>query len=154
MAGCMKEIAFEYTLSPNYASAPMASLLARASEKTRNGQLQRVLLRDESGRIAGWYLYCVKQDGLAEVLQIAAPAGHSTPIVEHLFSDAWARGATAIAGRLEPHLTAALASRFCLLFRREHVMLVHSRFPDILSAIHSGRAFISRLEGEWYLRFD
>jgi hypothetical protein len=33
-------------------------------------------------------------------------------------------------------------------------MLVHSRSPEILQAIHSGTAFISRLEGEWCLRFS
>ena len=33
-------------------------------------------------------------------------------------------------------------------------MLIHSsRDPQIVNVIHTGRAFISRLEGEWCLRF-
>jgi hypothetical protein len=31
--------------------------------------------------------------------------------------------------------------------------LVHSRDPEIMAAIHRGEAFLSRLEGEWWLRF-
>jgi len=31
--------------------------------------------------------------------------------------------------------------------------LVHSRDADIMAAIHQGDAFLSRLEGEWWLRF-
>lgn len=31
--------------------------------------------------------------------------------------------------------------------------LVHSRDEDILSTIHQGKMFLSRLEGEWWMRF-
>jgi Acetyltransferase (GNAT) domain len=33
-------------------------------------------------------------------------------------------------------------------------MLVHSRDPKIIDAIHSGKAFLSRLDGEWRVRFS
>ena len=32
--------------------------------------------------------------------------------------------------------------------------LVHTRHADVATAIHQGNAFLSRLEGEWWLRFQ
>jgi hypothetical protein len=90
---------------------------------------------------------------LAEVLQIASREDRQQEVVAHLASDARAQGAIAVVGRLEPGLAEPLANHFTLLFRRKYFMLVHSRFPEILSAIHTGDAFISRLEGEWCVRF-
>jgi len=47
----------------------------------------------------------------------------------------------------------ALSDRRCW-FRQEGTWtLVHSRHRDILSAVHQGDAFLSRLDGEWWLRF-
>jgi hypothetical protein len=70
-----------------------------------------------------------------------------------LFTKARLDGASALAGRMEPHMGTALASQLCLLYGRQYSMLVHSRDPEVLNAIHSGKAFISRLDGEWCLRF-
>jgi hypothetical protein len=32
-------------------------------------------------------------------------------------------------------------------------MLVHARHQEIVNAIHRGDAFLSRSEGEWWIRF-
>ena len=32
-------------------------------------------------------------------------------------------------------------------------MLVHSRRPEVLDAIHRGTAFLTRMEGEWWISF-
>jgi len=128
-------------------------LISRAGEKARHGSLRKILLRDKQNHIAGWFLYHCKPGALAEVLQIASREDCHLAVVEHLSADAKMHGALGIVGRLEPGLAEPLANRFCLLFRRKYAMLVHSRSPEILCAIHAGRAFISRLEGEWCLRF-
>jgi hypothetical protein len=31
--------------------------------------------------------------------------------------------------------------------------MVHSNKPELLHAIHRGDAFLTRLEGEWWMRF-
>jgi hypothetical protein len=116
--------------------------------------LRRVLLRDKENNVAGWYLYHCKPGGLAEVLQIASREDCCTHVVGHLSADASAHGATAAVGRMDTGLAQPLSDRLCLLFRRKYALLVHSRSPEILYAIHSGGAFISRLEGEWCLRFE
>jgi hypothetical protein len=153
MLTCLSEVTPDFQLRPHYEFGPLSEIIERAGRSTTDGSLRKVLLRDGEKRVAGWYLYHWEPGGLAEVLQIASRADCRADIVEHMASDARMQGATALVGRLEPGLAEPLANRFCLLFRRKYAMLVHSRFPEILSAIHSERAFISRLDGEWCLRF-
>ena len=129
-------------------------MIEDASREATHGALRKVLLRDRQNIIAGWYLYHCKPNGLAEVLQLGSREDCDNEVVAHLAWDAREHGAAAVMGRLEPGLAQPLANRLCLLFRRRNAFLVHSRYPEILAAVHSGQAFISRLEGEWCLRFS
>jgi hypothetical protein len=149
----LDELTSKCDIRPSYERSSLAALIERAGGKAQ-GMLRARLLRGEGNRIAGWYMFCCKPGGLAEVLQIASREDCRQGVVAHLISDAKDHGAIAAVGRLEPGLAEAFANQFSLFFRRQHMMLVHSRCPEVLSAIHSGRAFITRLEGEWCLRFD
>jgi len=153
MAACLNDVTPDFELRPHYEFGPLTKIIERAGRSSIHGSLRKVLLRDDQNGVAGWYLYHCVAGGLAEVLQIASRSDSRIDVVAHMASDARTQGATALVGRLEPGLAQPLANRFCLLFRRMYSMLVHSRFPEILSAIHSERAFISRLDGEWCLRF-
>jgi hypothetical protein len=140
-------------LRPRYDAVSLNELIEYAGRKSNGGNLRKVLLRDRENGVAGWYLYYLEANRLAEVLQIASREDNQTDVMEHMASDARTHGANALVGRLEPGLAQPLANRFCLLFRRQYAMLVHSRFPEIRDAIHSQGAFISRLDGEWCLRY-
>jgi hypothetical protein len=74
-------------------------------------------------------------------------------VLQRLLADAWRHGAAAVRGRLDPRYVQELSRRHCWLRREESWTLVHSRHPDIMAAIHQGNAFLSRLEGEWWLRW-
>jgi GNAT acetyltransferase-like protein len=148
---CLSDDIQQCQLRPSYDSESLSAIIERAEKA--GGSLRKVLLKDKENRVVGWYLYHCKERGLAEVLQIFSRADCHVEVIKHLSFDAMNHGAIAVVGRLEPGLADPLANRLCLLFRRKYAMLVHSRFPEILNAIHSGHAFISRLEGEWCLRF-
>ena len=152
MLACLDEVTSQYHLRPYY-DWPSLGILFQRAGRNAHGVLQARLLRDQTSRVAGWYLFCCRPGGLAEVLQIASREDCHQSVVAHMASDAKNRGAIGAVGRLEPGLAEGLANQFSFLFRRKQIMLVHSRFPEILSTIHSGKAFISRLEGEWCLRF-
>jgi len=153
MLACLDDLTPECLLRPRYDAVSLNELIEHAGRKSNGGRLRKVLLRDSENAVAGWYLYYREANGLAEVLQLASREDNQMDVVEHMASDARAHGANALVGRLEPGLAQSLANRFCLLFRRQYAMLVHSRFPEIRDAIHSQGAFISRLDGEWCLRF-
>jgi len=141
-------------LRPLYDVRSLDRLLDDVSRKKTDGAFQRILLRGLDGKTVGWYLYYVDCRGIAEVLQIGCCREYRREVIGHLFHHAARYGVAALAGRLEPQFSRALSDQCCFLYPRKYSMLIHSRDPQIVKAIQSGRAFISRLEGEWCLRFD
>jgi hypothetical protein len=75
-------------------------------------------------------------------------------VLDHLFHDARARGATAISGQVQPELLDAFAACHCIIRCHGLRVLIQSRRPELLAAIHRGDASLSRLDGEWGLRFS
>ncbi|MBI3523849.1 MAG: GNAT family N-acetyltransferase [Betaproteobacteria bacterium] len=141
-------------LQPAYDTRSLMWLLNQAALKIRHGTLRARAVRSGKLRLIGWYLYYVRAGGISEVVQIAARKGSFEQVFQHLLADAWRHGALAVRGRLDPGHAAELSDRCCWLRRESPCTLVHSRFADVLAAIHQGGAFLSRLEGEWWLRFQ
>jgi hypothetical protein len=139
-------------LQPVYDARSLAWLLEQAARKTRHGRLRARAVRD-GGRLLGWYLYYVQAGGVSEVVQIAARNGSFDRVLLRLLADAWRHGAAAVRGRLDPRHAQELSQRHCWFRREGSWTLVHSRHADVMAAIQQGDAFLSRLEGEWWLRF-
>jgi hypothetical protein len=112
-----------------------------------------VLLRGPAGRVAGWYIYQLSKDGIAEVLQVGCNTGCARDVVAHLFADAAGKRAIALAGRLEPHIAQALPASVPILYGPQRAMLIHSTDLRLLETIRSGDALLSRIDGEWSVRF-
>jgi hypothetical protein len=87
------------------------------------------------------------------VLQVAACNGDFDRVLHRLFSDAWRQGATAVRGRLDAHYLQQFSDRHCWMRREGAWTLIHSHHADVVTAIERGAAGISRLDGEWWLRF-
>jgi hypothetical protein len=88
-----------------------------------------------------------------EVVQVAARDGEFDRVLQRLLADAWRHGAAAVRGRFDPRYVQELSARHCWLRQEGGWTLVRSRHADIMAAIDGGRAFLSRLEGEWWTRF-
>jgi len=153
MCAHLPEMMERAALRPDYEPRELGWLLEQAAAMKRHGALRARLVRDQSGAPAGWYLYYVRTGAVAEVLQIAARAGSFDFVLRHLLADAWRQRATAVRGRLDPRYAQELSYRHCWLRRDGAATLVHARDPQIVAAIQRGDAFLSRLEGEWCLRF-
>jgi CelD/BcsL family acetyltransferase involved in cellulose biosynthesis len=110
-----------------------------------------MVVRNASGSAVGFYVYHLSGDRMAEVLQVGAKPGFAKDVVDHLLSHAAAQGAVAVAGRLDPRYVEELGSG-CTM-RARYWMLVHSRNPQLHSALESGPPCLTRLEGEWCLQF-
>ena len=78
---------------------------------------------------------------------------HFDRVLQRLLADAWRHGAAAVRGRLDPRFVQEHSARHCWLRTDGTWTLVHSRHADVMAAIQQGDAFLSRLEGEWWLRF-
>jgi len=149
----LERAAQRVALSPRYDTASLEWLLSQASAKRRYGELHARLLREPGGAIAGWFLYYANA-ATSKVLQLHAHEGAERAVLDHLFQHAWRRGATVIEGRMEPRLARVLGQRHCLFQSTSAFALVHSRDAEVLAALARGDAFFSRLEGEWWMRFN
>jgi hypothetical protein len=127
-------------------------LMERATERRGAGTLHKAVVRNGNG-VSGWYVYHHNGSGAADVLQIAARPDSAGEVVDHLFCDAWQRGATTVTGRLEPRLLEALSSRHCFFHHVGPWVMVNTKRRELLRAFQSGDTFFSRFDGEWCLRF-
>ena len=152
MLSHLTQVMHDNELRPVYDQDSLRWLLEEAASKSSLGTLRSRAVRSE-GRLKGWYLYYLRPGATSEVLQIAACRGAFGDVLACLFADAMRGGAAALRGRVDPRHISELSDRHCWMRRWECFVLVHSRRPDVLDAIQRGRAALSRLEGEWWLRF-
>jgi hypothetical protein len=141
-------------LQPVYDARSLAWLLDQTGRKMRHGTLRARAVLKSDRKLIGWYLYYLQPNAVSEVVQLAALDGSFDQVLQRLFADAWGHGATAVCGRLDPRHAQELSTRHSWFRREGPWTLVHSRHADLMAAIHRGDAFLSRLEGEWWLRFQ
>lgn len=151
---CLTDVASQCSMGPAYDAQSVNWVLERARRHVDHGAVRALVVSDESQATIGWFIYHARRGGTGEVLQIAAPPRHQRSVLDHLLDDAWQQGVAMLAGRLEPALAPQLSENGCLLYRRGHWTLVHSKRPEICHALQRGDAFFTRLEGEWCLRFS
>ncbi len=150
---CLTRIPGKHWLVPDYNRESLEWVLEFVKERNAYGDLRKIVLRDEKGRIIGWYIYGLKSDGIGEVLQIGAEGTSVGKILDHLFHEAWQDNLIGLHGRLEPQFMEELTLRSSFFLRNGSWTLAHSRRPELLGPIFSGNAFFSRLDGEGCLRF-
>jgi hypothetical protein len=141
------------TVRPVYDERTFAWVLDHARRKTRHGQLRARVVFDRSRRLIGWFAYYARAGDVNEVIQVAALDGTFDQVLQRLLADSWRHGAVALHGRLDPRYVERLSDHRCWLLRDATWTLIHSPHADLAAAIHQGEAHISRLEGEWWLRF-
>jgi hypothetical protein len=149
----VREIAAVRSLCPYYDGESARWTFGRAHRPSA-GQVRRVVVRQASGIVAGWFVYHTTAERIADVLQIAARPEAIGDVLDHVLDDAFEHGAIAVSGRLEPQLMPVLAARRALFYRGDHWTLLHSASPQVRYAVQAGDAFLTRLEGEWCLRFQ
>jgi hypothetical protein len=136
---------------PEYDETFLEWLFGELDAVRTRGTVMRSLVRSPSGDVQGWYVYFHEPGGLGQVLQIAAEERHADVVIDSLFREAKEAGAAGLQGRVEPTLREPLARRRCLFHQSGYLSLMHSRDPQLLHAIHAGRALMTRLEGEWWM---
>jgi len=154
LLGCLNEFRGGYSLWPEYDRHSLSWLLSYMQRMKGHGEaLRRSVLRDDSGKIVGWYIYYGTPGDLGEVAQIGGARQHLKNILDHLFHDAWSRGAIALHGVVDHHLMDDFSEKSCFFTCRGGWMVAHSRKPQLLELLNSGDALLTRLDGEWCLAF-
>lgn len=147
----LPRVAASRALRPTYSAGTVNWMIETLAANPARGGLHKKVVRDGE-RLLGWYLYYLQPDGMAEVIQIAADETTVDAVLDHLFHQAAEDGALAVSGQVDPMLFRALSGRQCVFHHEnDSWMLVHTRNTEIRDAIASGHAFISRMEGEWWI---
>src|SRR6266481_4339320 len=149
---CLRDFSESHSLRPEYDTESVTWLLDFMDRMRAHGSLRKVLLRNRGNKIIGWYMYYLRHGGVGQVVQVWASPSSIDAVLDHLAYDAWTHGAIALHGRLEPQLSQKLSGKYCFYFLGNR-LLVHSRNPELARQIQSGSAFLTRLDGEWCLRF-
>ena len=147
----VEAVAGAYRLRPAYEDERgVAWLLDELARVKSRGTPVARLVRTTDGRVRGWFVYYLRPGGIAQVLQVAGSDYDVGHVLDALLADASARGASAVQGRVEGHVFERLAQRRCLLHASGYLPLIHGRDPELLYAVQSGQALLTRLEGEWW----
>lgn len=142
------------SLRPDYDEGSLRWLFQILGQKRTPGSFHKVAVRGRDGQLLGWYLLYLRPGATGEVVQIGAHPGTIRDVLEHLFHYAWRHGAAAVSGQLDPPFMDAFADAYCVFHKDGSWILVESRHPDVLDAIFRGDAFLTRLEGEWWIGFE
>lgn len=100
--------------------------------------------------LLGWYVCHLRTGGFCRVLQVVARPRALDDVFAALSSRARSLGAAALYGRLEPELVAPVTAAGCVIRPSDGRLLVHSRTPQLATAVRAGDALLTRLDGEWW----
>ena len=140
-------------LRPTYEAPSLGWLLDQAARTRGHGTLRRRLCRDGHGAAVGWYVYYAKREGVSTVLQLGARPRTIREVLRNLLADAHAQGSVAVTGQAEPRWLRELSEERAVFVCSSLGVLVHARDREILGAVQRGDSTLSRLDGEWWLRF-
>jgi hypothetical protein len=137
-------------LAPDYDEPMLEWLFAELHHNRTWGTPHRRLVRNRAGRVLGWYVYYTLPGEGCQVIQLAADERQEGAVLDNLFAHAVAHGGAAVQGRVEGRTVAELARRGAL-FRFSPRSLILCRDTDLLGAVTSGHALLTRMEGEWWM---
>jgi hypothetical protein len=152
LLACIARFQGDSPLRAEYDEASLDWVLKLTIEKSPLRKMRMVGVSD-GRRTIGFYVYYLRRDMAAEVVQLNACRESAGLVLDILFRDAWRHGAVAVSGRLSPSFMQELSDRHCTFKMGSPWTLVHSNDPEVLNVICRGEASLSRLDAEWWMPF-
>jgi hypothetical protein len=146
----MRRLAGKNTLVPEYEAHSFGWLLQRLAETRR---FERVVTAQviHDGEAIGCFVYAIRQDGEADVVQLAALRGREGLTFDHLTLHAHSNGGTVLRGRLDRRFARLISERRLPVTIGQPWTVVRSGRPDVTAQFLNGNAFLSRLDSEWWI---
>jgi hypothetical protein len=149
----IERIGWRDPLKPCYDPETFRWLIAKTAHARSHGSLRLAVVRDSDREPVGWYVYFAKPGGISVVMQLGGKTHRFEEVLQTLLRDAWDQRSAAIRGQAIPRQLTSLTRNYCGLRHIGSGVLVHARDPDLLACILRGDAALSRLDGEWWMRF-
>jgi hypothetical protein len=152
---CIQELGWREQLKPRYEEASFHWLISQIAAGRPSGELRMATVSTPGGELCGWHVYSVSKRGPAEVLQMGVRRrDHFDGILSALFRDAWQSGAAFVKGQAIPQFLVNLTNQNCLFRQANTSVLFHTRDVALEKTILEGKAALSRLDGECWMRFS
>ena len=148
---CLREFNHGQRLQTVYDCQSLQWLLNFMERNRRRGTLRKVLLRDKTHSLAGWYIYYVKPGNVGEVVHIGAAQPLSVQIISAMLRDALRHGLIALHGMTASDDVTSFSDAGCFFTCRGGWTLAQSRRSELIHLLMGGKTAFSRLDGEWCL---
>jgi hypothetical protein len=142
----------DYALRPIYREESLRWIMATLTHSHREQTLRGCTVPGPNGPI-GWYLYLSRPGGIARALQLGGDREHREEVLEHMFADAYKAGNVGVIGQGDPVWLDALKASSCFIRPGATWFMYYTRRPELRKVLDTPRAFVSRLEGEGWIRF-
>jgi len=147
----LPELIGRVSLVPVYEPAVFGRQLEAINSRSRGAMIADAMI-ETGGKVAGWYIV-ERRNERWQLVQLVASAEKRTAILQGALRAAAKAGAISLHGRYDPLLAPSLGALEARISRTPPWTLVHSREPALLRSMLDGDAFLSRIEGEWWLDF-
>lgn len=146
----LKNIRSDYVLFPFYDQSKIEHLFRLLSKEKRYGTLHKLAIL-ENENVVGWLIYYAKRGGICEVIQAVSCFGKEDLLFDIITWHAYSRGGVELSGRLMTnHMQTPFTTKaFCMPARMW--TLIHSTDRELMHDIQSGKALLTRLEGDLWL---
>jgi hypothetical protein len=151
LLNCMVQFRKGYSIYPEYSLESLGWLMNWMKRQTFRGTLRKIVLRDRSQKIVGWYIYYAKPGAIGEVVQIGGYPNITKDILDHLFCDAQQQGVIGLHGVVDSRRIPDFSDKGCFFTCRGGWSFAYSPNPEVMQMLERGDAFLSRLDGEWCL---
>lgn len=150
LLGHIADTASAYALHPIYEVRTLRWLLEFTKGDEHWGPIRCTAVDRSGSGTVGWFVHIPRPGRVSEVLALGFRSGFHAIVLRHLIYTARHEGAAAVQGRPLPNLLDDYWAQGCL-GKRGPWAIAHARDPRILTAVATGNAFLSCLEGELWM---
>lgn len=148
----LEEVKPFYLLFPQYNLSDIERLFQLLEGETRYGTLHKAALFGLNSQPIGWFIYYAQKGGVCEVIQAVSLPGKETELLNSLAWHAFSKGGVELSGRLMPSQLHTAFTTKALSVPARMWTLMQSNDVELKHVIQSGKAFMTRLEGDlWVL---
>lgn len=141
-----------YQLFPHYKPSDIERLFRLLDGETRYGTLHKSVILGPNDQPFGWFIYYAQNKGVCEVIQAVSIPGKETELFNSLVWHAFSMGGVELSGRLMPSQLQTSFTTEAVAVPGRMWTLMQSNDVELKHIIQSGKAFMTRLEGDlWVL---
>jgi hypothetical protein len=150
----LARLAATYELRPDYDATSLQWTLGLLSRSLDNGdRLVARRVMDEKGDALGFFVAVVRRGAATTVVQMGATRSGEKATFARLLDTAASAGCVDVTGRLQPDQLAWVAEPPVTISLAGTRFIAFSRRPELVDALRRGRAWLTRLDGEWGMGF-